>query len=118
MTSTRSLFRTCAIPWRMLREPDIVAHANDPLIISFARLLLLLLLEDGLETVGRKNPKHVNSENKPEKNATCVRLYVLCNIYAHHSRSVVVHVDSLEITAKRRTHSVFFFTILLDPHKI
>lgn len=67
MTSTRSLFRTCAIPWRMLREPDIVAHANDPLIISFARLLLLLLLEDGLETVGRKNPKHVNSENKPEK---------------------------------------------------
>lgn len=49
MTSTRSLFQACAIPWRMHREPDFVAHANDPFVISFARLL-----EDALYTVGKK----------------------------------------------------------------
>jgi len=77
------------------------------------------LLSDGQKERERKRErdrekgKNQKQVKKKEKNATYVRLYVLYNINAHHSR--LCTWSPWEILLND-VHTLFCFTIPLDPH--
>lgn len=61
----------------------------------------------------REREKKEKNQKQVKKNATCVRLYVLYNINAHHSR--LCTWSPWEILLND-VHTLFCFTIPLDPH--
>jgi len=73
-------------------------------------VILWQIIERWTERVRKKK-----SKTSEKKNATCVRLYVLYNINAHHSRLCTWSPWKILLNDVC-IHTRFCFTILLDPH--
>lgn len=66
----------------------------------------------------KKKGKNQKQVKKKKKNATCVRLYVLYNINAHHSRLCTWSPWEILLNDVHTTHTVLFYYSFGPTYKI